>query len=352
MLKRNVIVSLADTKKFRILAILTVVLFSVVTYITVTPAKAANITDIISELWPKGDKSSGGLDYSAPTDTAISGSFNLTTYNVDGFPHSIGGNTTSDATSIAQKMEEMGLDIIVMQELFEKTKHTKFVNNITTDTYPYRSYHFRGTRTTFGDGLLRFSRFPFDDSSNGFDRVQWKNCAGDLTDYILNGYNPDCLTEKGFTFARIDITTEFSIDLYNLHNDAGRDDDSVEVKEESMEQLAEYINKNSADNVVIVAGDFNLSWVEGKSNSDWHQEIFENFLESTGVQMACVEITGSMEGCNNDFYKPDHILYRGNNEYNLYLADLTHLDEFVDEDGDDLSDHLPLHAEFVWEQAE
>ncbi|MCP4132103.1 MAG: hypothetical protein GY754_14100 [bacterium] len=316
--------------------------------LAIPAAYALDIGDLFSELWPKGNKDSGGLDYSAPVGSADSGSFNVTSFNVDGFPKTIGGNSNSEFKQIAIILEDLGLDLVVFQELFTKTKHSKLKDKTTTGTYPYRSKHFRGTRTSFGDGLLRYSTFPFDKSSSGFDRVQWKKCAGDLDDYLIDGENPDCLTEKGFTMSRTDIDADLSIDVYNLHGDAGRDNDSLDVKAVNMSQFADYINTNSAGNVVVVAGDFNLGWGDGKPEE--HREIIDQFIADTGVTFACEVVTGSIDNCSNEFNKPDHIVYKDNDEYSLSVASLFYRSEFVDDDGDDLSDHWAMTAEFVWEK--
>ncbi len=325
-------------------------LLGVVFAFSVNVANAQDIADIAEELWPQGDKNSGGLDFSAPTGSAASGTFTITTYNVDGFPNSIGGNSNGEFSEIAEILESSALDLVLFQELFTKTKHSRLLDNITTGTYPYRSDHFRGTRTTFGDGLLRMSRFAFDKSSPSFSRVQWDQCAGDLDDYLIDGENPDCLTEKGFTMTRTYIDAELVIDVYNLHGDAGQDAASLAVKALSMAQLADYIDTNSAGNVVVVAGDFNLNWGEGKPAE--HRQIIEQFIADTGVTFACVEITGSLDDCSEVYYKPDHITYKGNDVYDIVTLSLDYLDTFVDDDGDDLSDHLPLRALLQWEVKE
>ena len=307
---------------------------------------ALDIGDIVDELWPKGRKDSGGLSFNAPSGSASSGVFDVVTFNVDGLPKIIGGNSNGDMSRIGEILKQKGYDILALQEVFTKTKHDRLLDELNPSVYPYRSNHHRGSRTTFGDGLLRFSRFAFDKSNDVFARKRWDKCAGDLEDYLVDGENPDCLTEKGFSMASTYVNAGFVIDVYNLHQDAGGDGDSLKAKAKNMAQLAEYINAKSAGNVVIVAGDFNLEWGAGKPAE--HRVIIESFTAATGLTFACVETTGSLDGCEAKFNKPDHIAYKSNGAYRLQVTALDYELDFVDAGGYDLSDHWPLRAEFAW----
>jgi hypothetical protein len=98
--------------------------------------------------------------------------------------------------------------------------------------------------------------------------------------------------------------------------------------------------------VVVIAGDFNMQWRESLE----HRQIMEQFLAATGITLACVEVTGSMDNCNNDFDFPDHIGYRNNNSYALTFLSLEHIPELIDGNGVDLSDHKALKAEIAWQR--
>ena len=303
-------------------------------------------SNFLTEVAPVGLADSGGIEYAPSTEPGADiGMFNVTTYNIDGFPEIIGGNSNAETEAIAAELEALALDIIVFQEVFTETKHGIYRDQTSTAVYPYRSPHFRGTSVSFGDGLVRYSRFPF--NNEDFVRIRWDECSGDLFGYLLGLYgNPDCNTEKGFTLARTEINAELVIDVYNLHNDAGQDEGSIAAKAASMVQLADYINTESAGNVVIVAGDFNLGW----SSNEAHRDIIEQFLLDSGLTFACVETTGSLDNCNDEFDFPDHIGYKNNDAYQLTVLSLSHLLTLVDENGKDLSDHKALMAEFAWER--
>lgn len=309
---------------------------------------------VLSEAWKSGWRHSGSLDYTGPlSPAALSGNFNIITYNIDGFPQAIGGNSSEDARSISAILESMALDIVVFQEDF--TKHDELLSNLTTSTYPFRSNHWQGTETTFGDGLAIISKFPF--NVEDYRKVQWNKCAGTLWERILGtSTHPDCMTEKGFSVVTLDIDEGLQIDFYNLHQDAGGDSKSLASKQINMAQLAEYINTHSADKVVIVAGDFNMELGALTSAIELtHLSTWIEFLNNTGLSVMCLEVFDNWNECDAvGFDKPDHILFKSNNEYTLYPLTIEHAAEFGEINKIDpehgLSDHYPLKGTFYWEK--
>lgn len=316
--------------------------------------KLAQYDNILIQASETGWDHSGSLEYTGPLSSAAhSGSFNVMTYNIDGFPNEIGGNTTEDTKSISAILESLGPDMVVFQEDF--TKHDALISNFTTTTYPYRTAHWKGTTTTFGDGLASVSKFPFNHLD--YKKVQWNQCAGTLWKQILGtSSHPDCMTEKGFSVVTLDIDEGLQIDLYNLHQDAGGDSESLAAKKTNMAQLAEYINTYSAGKVVIVAGDFNMKLgVLTSAIELTHLSIWIDFLNDTGLSVMCMEVYKNWNECDAaGFDKPDHILFKGNNEYALYPMTIEHATEFGEinkidtENG--LSDHYPLRGAFYWER--
>ena len=314
----------------------------------------AKYDNILTEAWETGWSHSGSLEYTGPLSSAAnSGNFNVMTYNIDGFPEAIGGNSSEDANSISAILESLALDIVVFQEDF--TKHDELISNFTTTTYPYRTAHWKGTATTFGDGLATASKFPF--NYWDYNKVQWDQCGGTLWEQILGtSSHPDCMTEKGFSVVTLDIDEGLQIDLYNLHQDAGSDSKSLAAKQTNMVQLAEYINTHSAGKVVIVAGDFNMKLGALTTAIELtHLSIWIDFLNSTGLSVMCMEVYDNWNDCETaGFDKPDHILFKGNNEYALYALTIEHAVEFGEinkidtENG--LSDHYPLKGAFYWEK--
>jgi exonuclease III len=314
----------------------------------------AKYDNILIQAWETGWSHSDSLEYVGPLSPADhSGSFNVMTYNIDGFPKEIGGNSHEDTESISAILETLALDMVVFQEDF--TKHDALISNFTTTTYPYRTAHWKGTATTFGDGLATISKFPF--NYREYNRVQWNQCAGTLWEQIIGtSSHPDCMTEKGFSVVTLDIDEELQIDFYNLHQDAGGDNKSLAAKKTNMAQLAEYINTYSAGKVVIVAGDFNMRLGALTNTIELtHLSTWIDFLNSTGLSVMCMEVYDNWENCDAaGFDKPDHILFKGNSEYNLYALSIEHAAEFGEinkidtENG--LSDHYPLKGTFYWEK--
>ena len=332
-----------------------------VEWLKTTDNKAADYADelakynnILTEAWETGWSHSGSLEYTGPLSPAAhSGTFNVMTYNIDGFPKAMGGNSSEDTKSISAILESLALDIVVFQEDF--TKHDELISNFTTATYPYRTAHWKGTATTFGDGLATVSKFPF--NYWDYNKAQWDQCGGTLQELVLGtSSHPDCMTEKGFSMVTLDIDEGLQIDLYNLHQDAGGDSNSLAAKQNNMAQLAEYINTHSAGKVIIVAGDFNMklgSLTSAKERT--HLSIWIDFLNNTGLSVMCMEVYKNWNDCDADgFDKPDHILFKGNNEYDLYALTIEHAAEFGEinkiDNENGLSDHYPIKGAFYWEK--
>lgn len=321
------------------------------------PSMAASYFCWDYEVSETGTKSTKGYDYQesgAPSYTATSGTFDTITYNVDGFPKCLGGNSNSKFKSLLSKLESSDFNIVLMQEMFTKDKHSflRDQDRISKDAYPYRSKHWRGGSLSFGDGLVRLSDFPFDMDNRDdndyslktFESEEYDDCNNDFI-----GGSVDCLTEKGFTVAVHEITQDFNVHVYNTHMEAGSKSSDVKVKQKQFDQLADFINAYSNGASIVLGGDFNAKW-EDNSAKEEYQEMWENFLTTTGLRLACQDLItssdDSIENCASDFKADtDQILYRNtNSEYELSL------DSYQILDFDGVSDHEPNRAQFSWEK--
>ena len=319
------------------------------------PAMAASYFCWDYEVSETGTKGTKGYDYQesgAPNYSATSGTFDTITYNVDGFPKCLGGNSNSKFKSLLSKLESSDFNIVLMQEMFTKDKHSflRDEDRISKGAYPYRSKHWRGGSLSFGDGLVRLSDFPFDMDNRDdndyslktFESEEYDDCNNDFI-----GGSVDCLTEKGFTVAVHEITNDFSVHVYNTHMEAGSKSADVKVKQKQFDQLADFINAYSNGVSVVLGGDFNAKW-EDNSSKEEYQQVWENFLATTGLRLACQDFTGSsddsIENCAYDYKADtDQILYRdSNSQYELSLESY----EILDFDG--VSDHEPNRAVFEW----
>ena len=305
-----------------------------------------------------GTKSSKGYDYQesgAPSyESADSGSFDLVVYNIDGFPECIGGNSKSDLKELLKRLESENYNLVLMQEMFSESKHdlVKDEGRLSKQAYPYRSKHWRGGMTSYGDGLLRLSDFPFDMAnrdnndysldSNEFE--EYTACHGSLFDN-----SPDCWTEKGFSVAVHEITPDFAVHVYNTHMNAGRDEDDYNARRKQFLQLADFINSYSANATVIMGGDFNNKWSDYPF-ADEQRQVWEMFLSTTGMRLACqdfIESTDdSIANCaTSSSESTDQVAYLNRDfaSYQLELVEYEELDTFTE-----LSDHEPIRAKFNW----
>jgi len=145
----------------------------------------------------------------------------------------------------------------------------------------------------------------------------------------------DCLAAKGFMYARHTIAPGVTVDVYNVHADAGRRPWDEEARRAQFRQLAAFIALRSAGQPVIVAGDTNL---QAPVPAD--EETLEEFLAATGTKIA-----GRTLGAGDEV---DRFFYRGSATLELEPVVQTVASEFVDDRGSPLSDHPAVRVDFRW----
>ncbi len=183
-----------------------------------------------------------------------------------------------------------------------------------------------GGERVMGDGLNHFSRFPFTD----FERQRWAVCSG------VTAASNDCLATKGFTFSRHTLAEGVTVDVYNVHADAGRRPWDEEARRAQFRQLAAFMALRSAGQAVIVAGDTNL---QAPVKAD--EETLQEFMKATGLAIAGRTLNAGDE--------VDRFFYRRSPTLRLEPVAQSLASEFVDSDGGPLSDHPALRVEFRWE---
>lgn len=312
-----------------------------------------------------GTKSSKGYAYQgedAPSyNSTDTGSFDLLVYNIDGFPECIGGNSKSDLKELLKRLEDENYNLVLMQEMFSESKHdlVKDEDRLSRQAYPYRSKHWRGGLTSYGDGLMRLSDFPF--QMNSRDNNDYTLASNEFEEYTachgsLFDNSPDCWTEKGFSVAVHEITEDFSIHVYNTHMNAGRDEEDYNARRKQFLQLADFINSYSANASVILGGDFNNKWSDYPFAEE-QQQVWEMFLSTTGMRLACQDfidgVDGSIVGVDDSIANcatsssesTDQVAYvnRDSAPYQLELVEYGELTNFTE-----LSDHEPIRAKFNW----
>ncbi|HYP88286.1 MAG TPA: endonuclease/exonuclease/phosphatase family protein [Polyangiaceae bacterium] len=254
-----------------------------------------------------------------PNQTARSGRFELVTYNVAGLPEGLSNvHPVANLPAIGALLNKF--DVALVQEDFAYPDLLR-----ERLTLPYKSPGFvRGEALHFGDGLSLFSRSPATDAV----RVRWQACHGVVDSYF------DCLTPKGFASWQIELSPGLSIDVYDVHLDAGATAGDVEARAAQLRQLAAAIEKASQARAVLLGGDFNLT----------HGELaeFRRLMSSVGLVDVCDELH-----CPQP-WRLDRVLFRSSQRLRLFARAWRIGTGFRDPRGGALSDHEPVIASFGW----
>jgi endonuclease/exonuclease/phosphatase family metal-dependent hydrolase len=251
---------------------------------------------------------------------ADSGRFSLLTYNVAGLPELVSGSDPEVNERLISPLLNH-YDVALVQEDF--SYHSLLISRA---QHEYRSEPMHSSLALMPDGLNWFSRFAF----GWVHRVRWAQCNGYL------GSASDCLADKGFSFAELTLAQGVTVDVYNLHAEAGRTPMDIEVRRANFEQLAQYMRTRSRNRAVIVAGDTNL-----KLSLPRDGETLERFLATTGLSDSC-----RVFGCAEE--RLDRVFVRSAGEIELDVLGWWTDRRFVDSDGAPLSDHLAVGIELGW----
>lgn len=248
------------------------------------------------------------------------GEFSLLTYNVAGLPQGISAsNPEKNIPLISPLLNQYNLALV--QEDFYYHEQLRAESQ-----HPYRSIpKAAAAQFTDGDGLNRFSEFPF----GSFLREPWQHCS--------NEDASDCLAKKGFSAAETEIAPGIIVDIYNLHMDAGGTTEDIAARQFQIEQLIRRVKARSAGKPVIIAGDTNLHTSRREDDL-----MLETLLTELDLSDACRTL-----GCNSE--QIDRVLFRSSDELTLtpisWQLDL----DFVDEQGNPLSDHPAVSVVFQWD---
>jgi endonuclease/exonuclease/phosphatase (EEP) superfamily protein YafD len=170
-----------------------------------------------------------------------------------------------------------------------------------------------------------FSNYPFDETV----RVRWPTCVESSS---------DCLALKGFSMTRMHLTDDVSVDVYDLHMEAGGTAEDDASRAIGLQLLSDFIAEHSESEAVIVGGDFNLHTDREPAASQ-----LAGLLEATGLTDACTD-----QGCDR-VGSLDKFLFRSSDRLDIHVDGLSfETDVFVSPDGDPLSDHDPLAVHFEW----
>jgi len=272
------------------------------------------------------------------------GEFEALSYNVAGLPQGVSAsNPDAFMPLIAPLLNDY--DVVLLQESFRTPEPNplaplRLYHELleAASEHPYRSVPkpiplgTDASRPTalLSDGLNRFSNFPFDP----LVRIRWSGCFGGAE----GPGDGDCLGQKGFSVARTFVAPGVSIDVYNLHGEAGGGPEDQRLRSDNMVELAAGILAYSEGRAVIVGGDFNLH-----TDRPLDASQFETLLEATGLIDACEYVSCPEPGSIDKF------LFRSGRD--VFIVPRSHAFEtqiFAGPQGEPLSDHDPLHVRFAW----
>jgi hypothetical protein len=310
--------------RFEFLATLVVV---VSLPVIASPARAQSLGPAVTPafapaLWEAARAVRGGESW--PVTETLRGEFTALTYNVAGIPQFFSDRQPARHNPLIGPLLN-AYDLVLLQEDF--IYHAE-ISAGATHAHRAPPHPLTPSFVTLGDGLSQFSQLPFE----GFERVAWTVCSG------LLGRMSDCTARKGFTFSRVELAPGLTVDVYNLHLDAGRAERDFTARTIQIAHLLEAVSARSAGRSVIVAGDTNM-WRRGSDAFN-----LERLREELGLRDACEELACGWE-------RIDRVLYRSGGEVILRASRYRIPEEFVDERGYDLSDHHPVAVHFEWEHA-
>lgn len=291
------------------------------------------------------------------------GEFSLLSYNVAGLPVEISKERPDVNIPLISPLLN-DFDVVITQEDFDWWKPGGLADGLDFNEYHERlgadaTHEFRSEvhpgpeavdlaadrdeLLQLGDGLGVLSRFPI----SGNSRVPWSECNGGF-----DGGASDCLAMKGFSMTTLELADGATVDLYNLHGEAGGGEEDQALQVLDYEELAAYIAENSEGRPIILGGDTNLH--TDPPGPDAHEdsadgadlEIWQSFLEAAGLTDACDALECDEPG------RIDKVAFRSGEGVDLEATEHRFRnDVFVDAAGEDLSDHQPLEVRFRWTAA-
>lgn len=256
------------------------------------------------------------------THVVASATFRALTYNVAGLPQGISSSSPITNQPIMSPLLN-AYDLVIVQEDFA------YHNLLSKDAHhPYQTTPLSSYNSLVGDGLDAFSGIPL----TLLSRTKWVTCNG----WFDQG--SDCLSSKGFFFAQITPYPGVTIDLYDLHADAGRSSGDIQARREQFKQLADAISVLSKGHAVILGGDTNLK----TDKEPLDEVVLDDFMTATGLKDSARTL-GAIE-------KLDRLMFRNAADGSIELEPKKWriADEFIDAAGNPLSDHEAINVDFEW----
>ncbi len=286
-------------------------------------------------LWKIEDVTAEGC----PSAESLSGDFLALSYNVAGLPEGISGSHPETNTPLISPLLN-AYDLVLVQESWQtpdpnplaplRVYHELLV---TAALHQYKSNPAplplgndpRRPSALVSDGLNQFARFAFEPE---LVHEMWNDCHDSAA---------DCLSLKGFSVSRLTLRRGVTVDVYNLHMEAGGDPEDDELRDQGVVQLAEFMARYSTGRAVLVGGDFNM-----RESTEPDATSLERLLDLAGLADAC-----SVVGCPE--IRIDKFMFRSS--VSVTITPLSWSNErsvFADKHGEPLSDHDPVAVRFAW----
>jgi endonuclease/exonuclease/phosphatase family metal-dependent hydrolase len=280
------------------------------------PARGAALVAALSSLC---------LGCPPPADTGEpvpAGSFSALTYNVHGLPPEItGDDTTGRQAQIAPLLS--GYDIAALQEDFIESNHALLTGEADWATARWFDEVIDGR--AYGSGLALLSPFV----EEAYHQQHYSQCHG-----TIDG-SGDCLASKGLQLVRLRLGAG-SLDVYNTHHEAGGGDEDNAARLSQVEEVLAAMDEHSAGRAVLFLGDFNLH------GDDPEDQPPLDLYYGYGLEDACDVLACPEPG------RIDRAWFRSGDTLDLTPTDWAVQEQFVDAQGEDLSDHEPIAVGFDW----
>ena len=278
--------------------------------------------------------------------------FNAVALNVDGLPNNISGieinpdgKEAAGATALCNVIANSGWSFCGFSEDFN------FHSQLTAA--PASTYYNFGAHGGSVSGLSNSTDglgFACSKSltMSGGTRVEWG---------VYNGFTDqgaDGLINKGFRVYTVTFATGVAVDVYVLHMDAESGSKDIEVREQQLKILADYIKNNHNKRPVIVLGDTNCRYTREQLktgfidviNADsrftikdaWIEHMWGGTYPVYGSEAMMTHTYGDQKG-----EVVDKIFYINTTESNLVLAS----NSYLHDTSVAISDHFPVVVNFT-----
>lgn len=253
------------------------------------------------------------------------GELEVLTYNVHGLPSVVtGDDTMGRLTQIAPLLDSY--DYVGIQEDFTE-EGAVLLDEGTALPYRTRFDERVENERVYGSGLTSYSQTPFVSAAG----VHFQDCHG-----LVEGAS-DCFASKGFQVLEVRLGEDQLLQVVNTHIEAGGGPEDEAARAGNVEDLIRGMSELSSDHPLLFLGDTNLHPEQSVDAA-----LSKRFEDELGLQDVCTVL---------DCAEPnriDRIYYRAGHLVEFEVLEWRVATEFVDAEGQDLSDHDAIAARFQW----